>query len=200
MQTITYFNALIVRGTRTGIGGAAITRMTEYVDDDGKTIAAKESDAIPVAVAQGDPGIPLADILGELNTQALAEIEALTEARDAATQERNAAQALAADLQAQLDALRAKPQVRFIKKWQLTAGLRKDDPTGTLLAAFNAVIAGLPPAVRELWEGSAGVEEDSPFLALAKQPPMALTDAQLASMFERYPNITQADVLAMVQG
>jgi hypothetical protein len=200
MQTITYFNALIVRGTRTGIGGAAVTRMTEWLDDDGKTITAKESDAIPIALAQGDPGIPLADVLGELNAQALAEIEVLTAARDTILHERNAAQALAKDLQEQLAALLARPQVRFIKKWQLTAGLRKDDPTGALLAAFTSVIAGLPPAVRELWDGSAGVEEDSPFLAIAKQPPMALTDAQIASMFDRYPKITQADVLAMVQG
>ncbi len=205
MDSITYFNALILRGGPNGITGAAITRMTEYRDDDGKTIAAKESDAIPVALAANDPGIPLAEVLGEVNAAALVTIEArdativtLTAEKQAAVDAKATADALAAQLQAQLAALApvidGVPQ--FIKKWQLWAGLRMDDPTLTLYGAVKAYTESFTGMKRDLWLDSTGIERTAPALEGFKAG-FHKTDADIDDMFTRYAAITLAQASAL---
>lgn len=107
-----FFYELLVRGGPDGIKGAHAVYLTRTIDDDDGDVTDKVGDAVPVAMAQGDPGIPLADVLGEPLTQALATIEGkdaqittLQGDNATLTGERNTAQALAAQLQAQIDAL-----------------------------------------------------------------------------------------------
>jgi hypothetical protein len=201
MQQRDYFYELLIRGTAEGIGGAHYCTMHEVLDDSGKVIAANASDPIPLSLIASDAvltaviGDALASTLATCEAQN-AQIAALTSARDTATAQRDVAQAQVLELRAQVADLQAAPKTRFIKKWQLFAGLRMDDPTGKLLAGVKAYIAALPPAVLDLWEGSAGVEEDSPFLSAFKAA-FSITDAQVNSMFDRYTRITQADVLAI---
>jgi hypothetical protein len=84
------------------------------------------------------------------------------------------------------------PVPEFVKKWQLLAGLRMDG----IHAPVMAYIEGLPPAVQDLWDGSAGVERTSPFLAAFKAQ-FGKSEADLDGMFIRYAAITQADVLGL---
>lgn len=177
----------------------------EAVMEDGVEIASKFLDPRPVTLDDADK---LAEISAAINSASVAANVKLTTERDAALTgkataegERDAALNQVQALQAQIAALEQAPPpatLRFIKKWQLTAGMRKDDPSGALVAGFKYVIANLPVEVKELWDGSAGIEEGSPFESIAKAPPMSLTDAQIEHMYSTYPLITQADVLAML--
>jgi hypothetical protein len=117
MQEQTYFNSFILRGTPNGIGGAAVTKMTEWKDETGATVVAKESDAIPIALAATDPGIPLVDVLGQLQVNALATIDSQRKTIEALTAERGALTIAAAStastimsLQSELDAIKAAAQ------------------------------------------------------------------------------------------
>ena len=203
MPTIKTPHEFLVRWDDAGkLQGAHIVHRESFTDDAGVEQFSKFTDPSPVALTDSTL---LSTISADINVVALTQIEALVadkavaeQAKTTAEAERDAAIRDKTALTEQLAALQITSAPRFIKKWQLTAGMRKDDPSGTLLTAFNSVIAGLPPAVKEMWDGSSGVEEDSPFLVLAKAAPLNLSDAQIASMFERYPKITQADVLALV--
>jgi hypothetical protein len=200
MNNREYLYEVVISGSPAGITGIQAANMVELIDDAGKVVWRRAEQVPGLSAIEGNPAV--AGLLDTLNVQAITALDARTQERDAAVlakqtaeSQRDTALARVQQLEAQL----AAPAVRFIKKWQLRAGMRKDDPSGALLAAFDSVIAGLPPAVRDLYDGSTGIEEDSPFVSLAKAAPMSLTDAQIASMFDRYPKITQADVLAMVQ-
>ena len=192
MQEITYFNTLILRGGPGGITGCAITRMTEWRDGNGKTIAARESDAIPVALAQGDPGIPLADVLGEVNSGALAQIEALNAQVAALTTERDEAVSALAGVTAERDALQAQidaaaaSAANSVPAHQLRRALRSLG----MLPAVNAYMSALPEddEMRESWEYAPYFRRDALGIEAARVA-LGLTVEQVDALFIAAGNV-----------
>jgi hypothetical protein len=197
MQQREYFYELLIRGTAVGIGGAHYCTMREVVDDDGTVLAAQPSDPIALSLAPSDP--VLTSVIGSALAGALASGEAKDAQIAELTAARDTAQSQVHQLQAQLAAL--QPVVdgvpQFIKKWQLWAGLRLDDPT---LATYNAVKAyteAFTGMKRDLWLDSTGIDRGAPSLADFKRD-FHKTDADIDGMFVRYAAITldQASALA----
>ena len=183
MEQVTYFNSLILRGGPGGVTGCAITRMTEWRDA-GKTVAAKESDAIPVALAQGDPGIPLADVLGEVNAGALAQIEALNAQVAALTTERDEATGALAGVTAERDALRAQidaaaaSAANSVPAHQFYAALEDFG----MLPAVEAYIAQADPRTRMFFTKAPAFRRDAAGIE-AGRVALGLSVAQVDALF-----------------
>lgn len=170
---------------------------------DGTEIASKLLDPRPVVL---DDAPKLAEIGAAINAATLAANTALTAERDAAVTakataegERDAALAEAESLRQQLTAYQT-PTVngvpQFIKKWQLWAGLRMDDPSLTLYKAVKAYTESFTGMMRDLWLDSTGIERTAPALAGFKAG-FGKTDADLDDMFTRYAAITLAQASAL---
>ena len=204
MPTITTPHEFLVRWNDNGnLQGAHIVHRESFTDDAGVEQFSKLTD--PQGVALTDSSL-LSAISADINTAALTQIEALTSEKDTAVAAKTAAEAardaalsekatLAAQLAALQPVINGVPQ--FIKKWQLWAGLRMDDPS---LATYNAVKAyteAFTGMKRDLWLDSTGIERVAPSLADFKSD-FGKTDADLDDMFTRYAAITleQASALA----
>lgn len=190
MSEITYFHSAILRGGPSGITGCAITRMTEYRDANGNTIAARESDAIPVAIAVNDSGIPLVDVLGEVNAGLLvsvdnltAHVATLTAERDALVTERDTALSDLATRTAERDAL------------QIGAAAAANSPDEVSSLAFeltleslglrNAVldyIASLPAVEQIYWQRRQTMRRDSQMIESGRVA-LGLTHEQVDALF-----------------
>lgn len=191
-----FFYELLVRGTPQGIAGAHASYLTRTFKD-GVFHSETPGDAMPIAMAQADPGIPLADVLGDINTQALATIEArdasiaaLTAARDTAltgkaTAEatRDAAVARVAELEAQIAGpiVNGIPQRVTMRQAQLALlGAGKLD-------AVEAAIAAIPDATQRkaaqiTWDKSSAVERNNGLIA-ALAPALGLSSGQIDALF-----------------
>lgn len=184
--------------------GAHIAYREAFTDDAGVEQFSKFADPRPVALTDATL---LAAISSDINAAAIADgetkaaqiatltadLQSTQEGKAAAESARDAALAQVAGLQAQLAALQpvinGVPQ--FIKKWQLWAGLRMDDPS---LATYNAVKAyteSFTGMKRDLWLDSTGIERSAPALDGFKAG-FHKTDADLDDMFTRYAAITLA--------
>ena len=189
-------NEFLVRWSDAGqIQGAHIV-FREAVVEDGVELTSRLLPAQPVALA-GSTGFPLADVLGDVQASALATIEArdgeiaaLQTARQAVEAERDAAQARAAELQAQLDAIHPPavngvPQV-VSKRQAKTLMELTAHPAGNLWIAANAAAEAIAdPAQRII---TVNYLRDSQVYEYARVLPMAqalmgMTAAQVDAMF-----------------
>lgn len=208
MQKITNLEHVLIafRGDSDGgYKGSHVQYFTRVLDDDGSEISRQPGRATTIGEAQA-AGFTWPDVAAAVNAGLLldndakaAQLAQLQADHAAALQAKAQAEAQRDALQAQLTALQQQtgtPSAQYIRKWQLWAGLRTDDPSGQLLAGVKAYIAALPAAVLDLWDGSAGIERTSPFLAGFKVT-FGKSDADLNSMFDRYSKITQDDVLRL---
>lgn len=183
--------------------GAHIVYRQAFTNDAGAEEFSKFGD--PASVALTDATL-LSAISGDINAAALADNDAkaaqiatLTADKAAADTARDAALAerdtLAGQLAAMQPVINGVPQ--FIKKWQLWAGLRMDDPT---LALYNAVLAYTETFTGmklDLWRDSTGIERTAPALDGFKAG-FNKTDADLDAMFTRYAAITLEQASALV--
>jgi hypothetical protein len=203
LEKVTVLNEFFVRMTDDGtaIQGVHVADM-ERILEDGAVISSKMLP--PRAVSAHDAAAlgPVADAfnlasLATVGSQAeqiatLAADKAAAEAaRDSALAEK---QSLADQLAALQPVIDGVPQ--FVKKWQLWAGLRMDDPTLATYNAVKAYTASFTGALKDLWDDSTGVERTAPALDGFKSG-FGKTDADLDDMFTRYAAITQADVVAL---
>jgi hypothetical protein len=200
LVTRTYDEELLVRFGPGGIQGAHVCAVEEIYDDvTGAVKSGTRLDPRPITLTDS---AALQAIGAQINAASLAsvtdlqaQLAQLTADKTAADGARDTALSQVQQLQAQLAAVQpAPPASSFIKKWQLNAGLRKDG----IYDAVTQYINSLPPSAKDLWDGSAGVDRSSPFLAGFKAQ-FGKTDADLDDMFARYSAITQEDVLLLAE-
>lgn len=197
MTIRTVLNELFVRlsDDGTSIKGVHAADRTAMLDDAGNETRSWMEP--PRAVDPSDAQV--LGVIGQaLNLAALNSVDALTVQVATLTSERDAAVNANALLQAARDAALAQlaalqPVVngvpQFIKKWQLWAGLRMDDPTLTTYNAVKAYTDSFTGMKRDLWLDSTGIERKAPALAEFKAA-FHKTDADLDGMFTRYAAIT----------
>ncbi len=202
LTTRTYDEEFLVRFNAQGIQGMHVIAVEEILDDQtGAVLTGRRLE--PRAVSSADSA-QLQSIGAKINDAALASINGLTSERDAAIQakadaekDRDSALSQVSELKARIAILSAPEPgsgAAYVKKWQLNAGLRADG----IYDAVTAYINGLPPSAKDLWNGSAGVERNSPFIEGFKAQ-FGKSDADVDAMFARYSHITQADVLLLAE-
>ena len=182
-------NELLVRWSDAGqIQGAHIV-FREAVIEDGVELSSRLLPAQPVALA-GEVGFPLGDVLAEVQSSALATIEArdaeiaaLKASQQTIETERDAALARAAELQAQLDALNGGvingvPQK--VTAFQAKAALLD---AGLLPQVESIMAQDSTPALAKLaWATAQVFNRSSPTVA-AMASALGLTDAQIDALF-----------------
>jgi hypothetical protein len=138
MNNREYLYEVVISGSPAGITGIQAANMVELIDDAGKVVWRRAEQVPGLSAIEGNPAV--AGLLDTLNVQAITALDARTQERDAAVlakqtaeSQRDTALARVQQLEAQL----AAPAVRFIKKWQLRAGMRKDDPSGRAPCRFR---------------------------------------------------------------
>ena len=165
---------LLVRWDHAGAIAGAHVGFRTITTKDGVVIADKPDDVMPVAVG-GAAGYPLADILGQLQIDALARIDALTADVAAA----NALAARATELQAQIDALTpASTEDATVDDLQIRlalsgVGLRTDVET--------AVAAG-DQTLKDWYERAKKFKRHDP-MVLALAAALNVTDEQLDALW-----------------
>lgn len=168
--------------------GAHIQFITRVTDGD-RVLVENISDAIPVGLS-GGAGFPVADLLQQMQVDALsalssktAELAAMTAGRDAAQASLAAAQEARAALQAELDTLKGGvvdgvPQ--SVSRFQARAALLD----AGLLDPIQKLMEGpdVPAVMKLAWNDAQTFERQSPtLLALAAQ--LHLSDADLDALF-----------------
>lgn len=192
MQTVKTINEFMVRWSDDGsaIQGMHVAEREAFRDDAGVEVTSR---MLPPRAVQSTDAAALEAVAASINAASLAQFQQAQAAVATLTTARDAALADAKALREKYEApaiVNGVPQ--FVKKWQLLAGLRKDGMYAGVMAYINA----LPPAAKDLWDGSQGIERTSPFIPAFKAQ-FGLTDAVVDGMFQRYAAMTQADVLAL---
>lgn len=191
MQKQRFFYELLVRANASGVQGAHVLYLDRVLDDDGTVLKEAPTDAIPISMVSGDPGVPLATVLGDVNTASLMIIDAKNADIAAANQARDAAVAAQATAEAERDALRAQlgvptvvngvPQVvtrRFGRKALILSGL---------MVKVNAAIASIADEtqrdlVQNDFDDSENFERQNPTLLLLARA-LNLTDEAIDDLF-----------------
>jgi len=188
-QTLPY--ELLIRWRDGVVAGAHVQYITRLVDD-GAVVNEQLGAALPVDVGAGK-GFPIADLLSQVQTDALiavdaktAALAAMTEQRDAAIQARDEAQSALATVQTELDALKASlvpmidgvPQV--VSRFQARAALH----VAGLLKSIELMMShpDADPLMRLAWEDAQNFERKSPTL-LALANALELTAEQVDALF-----------------
>lgn len=170
----------------TGLLGGAHYQDALIIVRDGQVISVSPGAAMPVALAAGDPGRPVAEVLGEAMTAAIA-------ATDAATTRAEAAETALADALAEISRLTA------VLASSPASPPEPTDPTGVpasvtrfqaraalfaagLLDDVEATIAGADRFVQIAWADAASFERGSPTIA-ALATALGLSDQQLDDLF-----------------